>query len=109
MGSPFMSHVIAPEVTIDSTPLLIELCSDDFSLESCEFTLEELEDAAKSIKEACRISSKAINNAKANLLSAFMAEPQCRRWFKKEFTQRVECDSGLLSQIARKSKFRFFF
>ena len=40
-----MSHVIAPEVTIDSTPLLLELCSDDFELESVELKLPDLESA----------------------------------------------------------------
>ena len=103
-----MSHVIAPEVTIDSTPLLIELCSDDFKLESLDLSLEDLEVAAESIKEACSISSKAINNAKANILLAYMAEPSCKRWLKTEFSDRVDCDNGLLAKMAKQSKFRFY-
>ena len=103
-----MSHVLAPEVTINATPLLLKLCADDFELESLDINLEDLETASESIKEACSISSKAINNAKANILQAYMAEPTCRRWLKKEFAQRVDCDNGLLAKIANKSKFRFY-
>jgi hypothetical protein len=103
-----MSHVLAPEVTINSTPLLLKLCADDFELESLEINFEDLETASESIKEACSISSKAINNAKANILLAYMADPSCKRWLKKEFAERVDCDNGLLAKMASKSKFRFY-
>jgi hypothetical protein len=103
-----MSHIIAPEVTIDSTPLLIELCSDEFSLETLDLNLKDLDAAASSIKEACSVSTKAINNAKTNILLAYMADPACRRWLKKEFTERVDCDAQLLSKIARGAGFSFY-
>ena len=104
----FMSHIIAPEVTIDSTPLLVELCSDSFDLETVNPSFNELENAAESIKEACSVSSKAINNAKANILLSYMADPKCRRWLKKEFQKRVDCDNTLLTSIARKAGFKFY-
>ena len=67
-----MSHIIAPEVTIESTPLLLELCSDDFDLENVNTNLEELDSAADSIKQACEMTSKAIDNAKTNILKAYI-------------------------------------
>lgn len=103
-----MSHVIAPEVIIDSKPLLVELCSDNYKLEEVSPTFNDLEDAAESIKEACSVSSKAINNAKANILLSYMADPKCRRWLKKEFQKRVDCDNTLLCKIARKAGFKFY-
>lgn len=103
-----MSHVIAPEVTIDSTPLLLELCSDSFSLEELSPSFNDLENAAKSIKEACSVSSRAINNAKSNILLSYMADPKCRRWLKAEFQKRVDCDNTLLNSIARKAGFKFY-
>ena len=103
-----MSHVIAPEVTIDSTPLLLELCSDNYSLDEISPSFNDLENAAESIKEACSVSSKAINNAKANILLSYMADPKCRRWLKKEFQKRVDCDNTLLTKIARKAGFKFY-
>ena len=103
-----MSHVIAPEVTIDSTPLLMELCSDKYKLEEVNPSFNDLESASESIKEACSVSSKAINNAKANILLSYMADPKCRRWLKKEFQKRVDCDNTLLCKIARKAGFKFY-
>lgn len=103
-----MSHVIAPEVTIDSTPLLMELCSDKYKLEEVNPTFDDLEGAADSIKDACSVSSKAINNAKANILLSYMADPTCRRWLKKEFQKRVDCDNTLLCKIGRKAGFKFY-
>ncbi len=103
-----MSHVIAPEVTIDATPILLDLCSDDFNIEEVNLSFNDLESAAVSIKEACSVSSKAINNAKANLLLSYMADPKCRRWLKKEFQKRVDCDNTLLTRIARKAGFKFY-
>ena len=63
-----MSHVIAPEVTIDSTPLLMEFCSDDFDINTVKLSLNEVEAAAKAVKEACSVSAKAINNAKSHVV-----------------------------------------
>ena len=103
-----MSHIIAPEVTIESTPLLLELCSDDFDLDNINTNLEDLDTAAQSIKQACEMTSKAIDNAKTNILKAYMADPKCRRWLKKEFLERVNCDSGLLSRVARGNGFKFY-
>ncbi|MCM8534756.1 MAG: hypothetical protein NE334_02340 [Lentisphaeraceae bacterium] len=103
-----MSQVIAPEIIIDSTPLLVELCSEDFDASSVDLRLPDLETAAVSIKEACSQTSKAINNAKKNLLFAYMSQPSCRRWQKKEFMARLECDSTLLTQVARKTGFKFY-
>ena len=103
-----MSHVIAPEVTIDSTPLLMELCSDSYKLEEVNPAFNDLENAAESIKDACSVSSKAINNAKANILLSYMADPKCRRWLKKEFQKRVDCDNNLLCKIAKKAGFKFY-
>lgn len=103
-----MSHVIAPEVTIDATPVLLELCSDDFDISEINLSFNDLENAAESIKEACSVSSKAINNAKSNLLLSYMSDPKCRRWLKKEFQKRVDCDTTLLNKIARKAGFKFY-
>ena len=103
-----MSHQLAPEVTISSTPLLMELCSDSFRLEAHELTLSDLETAAQSIREACRVTSQSINNAKANILMAFMADPACKRWLKKEFQKRVDCDNALLNKVAREMGFKFY-
>ena len=103
-----MSHIIAPEVTINETPLLLDLCSESFRLEAHDLTLPELEYAAKAIKEACAVTSRSINNAKANILMAFMADPKCRRWLKKEFQKRVDCDNKLLTTIAREVGFKFY-
>ena len=103
-----MSHVIVPEVTIDPTPLMLELCSDTFDLETRELDLETIESAAIMIKEACHASASAIETSKTNLLRAYMAEPKCRRWMKAEFLDRVDCDSGLLTKVARLCKFRFY-
>jgi hypothetical protein len=103
-----MSHVIVPEVTIDPTPLMLELCSDTFDLSTVELDLETIESAAVMIKEACHASASAINTSKTNLLLAYMAEPQCRRWMKTEFLDRVDCDNGLLTKVARLCKFRFY-
>lgn len=103
-----MSHTIAPEITIESTPILLELCSDDFDLDNIKVDLDELNNAAESIKEACELTSKAINNAKTNILKAYMADPKCRRWLKKDFLNKVDCDSGLLSKVARGNGFRFY-
>ncbi|WDE95308.1 hypothetical protein PQO03_06190 [Lentisphaera profundi] len=103
-----MSHVIVPEVTIDPTPLMLELCSDNFDLESLELNLEAIESAAMMIREACHASASAINTSKTNLLLAYMAEPKCRRWVKTEFLDRVDCDNGLLTKVARLCKFRFY-
>jgi len=103
-----MSHVIAPEVTIDANPILLDLCSDDFKIEEVSLSFNDLESAAQSIKEACSVSSKAINNAKANLLLSYMADPKCRRWLKKEFQKRVDCDNTLLTRVARKAGFKFY-
>ena len=61
-----MSHIIAPEITIESTPLLLELCSDDFEMNNIKASINDLDQAAASIKEACELTSKAINNAKTN-------------------------------------------
>ncbi|MDD7986339.1 hypothetical protein PQO01_15425 [Lentisphaera marina] len=103
-----MSHVIVPEVIIDPNPLLLELCSDTFDLESLELDLETIESAASMIKEACHASASAINTSKTNLLLAYMAEPKCRRWLKSDFLDRVDCDNGLLTRAARIGKFRFY-
>ena len=103
-----MSHVIVPEVTIDPTPLMLELCSDSFDLETAELDLETIESAAIMIKEACHASASAIDTSKTNLLRAYMSEPKCRRWMKAEFLDRVDCDSGLLTKVARLCKFRFY-
>jgi hypothetical protein len=103
-----MSHIIAPEVTINATPLLLDLCSEAFDPDSRELTLPDLEEAARAIKEACSVSSRAINNAKANLLFAYMEDPACRRWLKKEFQRRVDCDNTLLTTIARKAGYKFY-
>ena len=46
-----MSHTIAPEITIESTPILLELCSDEaFDLDNMKVDLDELNNAAESIK-----------------------------------------------------------
>ena len=37
-----------------------------------------------------------------------MADPKCRRWLKKEFLVRVNCDSGLLSKVAKSNGFKFY-
>jgi hypothetical protein len=103
-----MSHVIAPEVTIDSTPLLMEFCSDDFDINTVKLSLNEVEAAAKAVKEACSVSAKAINNAKSNILRAYMADPACHRWLKKEFQKRVDCDNNLLTRIANSVGFKFY-
>ena len=103
-----MSHVIVPEVTIDPTPLMLELCSEAFDLELLDLDLDSIESAAKMIKEACHASASAINTAKTNLLLAYMADPQCRRWMKAEFLDRVDCDNGLLTKAARLCSFRFY-
>ena len=103
-----MSHIIAPEITIESTPLLLELCSDDFEMDNIKATINDLDTAAASIKEACELTSKAINNAKTNLLKVYMSDPKCRRWLKKEFQEKVDCDSGLLSKVARECGFKFY-
>lgn len=103
-----MSHKLAPEITIESTPVLLELCSDDFDLDNIKVDLDELNNAADSIKEACELTTKAINNAKTNILKAYMADPKCRRWLKKDFLNKVDCDTGLLSRVARGNGFRFY-
>ncbi|MFT5130101.1 MAG: hypothetical protein ACI8W8_003730 [Rhodothermales bacterium] len=103
-----MSHIIAPEITISSTPLLLELCSESFELRTHDLALPDLEDAAKAIKEACSVTSHSIKTAKSNLLLAYMADGKCRRWLKKEFQDRVDCDNTLLSTMARKAGFKFY-
>ena len=103
-----MSYVIVPEVSIDPTPLMLELCSDSFNLETMDLDLESIERAAEQIKEACGSSAHAINKAQTNLLMAYMSDPKCRRWMKKDFLDRVDCDNGLLSKAARLCNFRFY-
>ena len=103
-----MTHVLAPEVSIDSNPILVELCSEDFSLENHELSFQDIENAADAIREACRMSTRAMNTAKANILKAYMQQPDSRRWLRKKFIEKVDCDSSLLSQIARKSSFKFY-
>jgi hypothetical protein len=103
-----MSYVIVPEVSIDPSPLILELCSDSFNLETMDLDLESIERAAEQIKEACGESAHAINKAQTNLLMAYMADPKCRRWMKKDFLDRVDCDNGLLSKAARLCSFRFY-
>ncbi|NQZ57815.1 MAG: hypothetical protein HRT88_10185 [Lentisphaeraceae bacterium] len=103
-----MTHVLAPEVSIDSNPLLVELCSEEFSLENHQLSFEEIENAADSIREACRMSTKAMSIAKSNILKAYMTQPKSRQWLRKKFLEKVDCDSSLLSLIARKADFKFY-
>ena len=45
---------------------------------------------------------------KQTFLKAYMADPKCRRWLKKEFLVRVNCDSGLLTKVAKSNGFKFY-
>ncbi|MCH2176660.1 MAG: hypothetical protein MK193_13125 [Lentisphaeria bacterium] len=102
------NHVVAPEVRIDANPVLLELCSDHFSISNHNFDLAEIEKAADEIRKACEVTATSINMAKANLLRAYMGNDACKKWVKKEFQKRLDCDARLLDRVAREEKFRYY-